>query len=78
MAAALPAALSSQLFYQLYESDIVFEDAYGVWREDVADDTPGKDKALFQARAHSPRAHSPRARPPATRPPAACPPPPRA
>ena len=32
-------------------SQVVFEDAYGVWREDVNDVTPGKDKALFQVRA---------------------------
>jgi len=37
-----------KLFYNLYETDIVFEDAYSVWREDVSDETPGKDKALFQ------------------------------
>lgn len=28
--------------------DVVFEDAYGVWQEDLVDQTPGKDKALFQ------------------------------
>jgi len=43
-----PQGLIKKLFYNLYESDIVFEDAYGVWREDVSDETPGKDKALFQ------------------------------
>lgn len=43
-----PAGLIKKLFYQLYEADVVFEDAYGVWREDVNDVTPGKDKALFQ------------------------------
>ena len=43
-----PSGLIKKLFYNLYESDVVFEDAYGVWREDVNDDTPGKDKALFQ------------------------------
>jgi len=37
-----------KVFYNLYETDIVFEDAYSVWREDVSDETPGKDKALFQ------------------------------
>ena len=42
-----------KLFYNLYETDVVFEDAYGVWREDVNDATPGKDKALFQVRAHT-------------------------
>jgi len=43
-----PHGLIKKLFYNLYETDVVFEDAYGVWREDVNDDTPGKDKALFQ------------------------------
>merc|ERR1711871_1615272 len=43
-----PAGPMKKLFYNLYETDIVFEDAYGVWREDVNDQTPGKDKALFQ------------------------------
>ena len=46
-----PAGLMKKLFYNLYESDVVFEDAYGVWREDVNDQTPGKDKALFQVSA---------------------------
>ena len=32
----------------LYKHDIVFEDAYDIWREDTDDDTPGKSKALFQ------------------------------
>lgn len=43
-----PQGLMKKLFYNLYETDVVFEDAYGVWREDVNDQTPGKDKALFQ------------------------------
>jgi len=43
-----PHGLIKKLFYNLYETDVVFEDAYGVWREDVNDATPGKDKALFQ------------------------------
>ena len=43
-----PNGLIKKLFYNLYETDVVFEDAYGVWREDVVDSTPGKDKALFQ------------------------------
>ena len=44
----MPQGLIKKLFYNLYETDVVFEDAYGVWREDVNDETPGKDKALFQ------------------------------
>jgi hypothetical protein len=43
-----PRGLLKKLFYILYVSDIVSEDAYGVWREDVSDETPGKDKALFE------------------------------
>jgi len=43
-----PSGLIKKLFYNLYETDVVFEDAYGVWREDVVDTTPGKDRALFQ------------------------------
>ena len=45
---AQPAFARAQLFYQLYNVDIVFEDAYGVWREDVGNTTPGKQQALFQ------------------------------
>ena len=44
----LPGARGSQLFFQLYNVDVVFEDAYGVWREDVGNETPGKPQALFQ------------------------------
>jgi len=43
-----PAGLIKKVFYNLYETDIVFEDAYTVWKEDVSDETPGKDRALFQ------------------------------
>ena len=43
-----PQGLIKKVFYSLYETDIIFEDAYVVWREDVDDDTPGKDRALFQ------------------------------
>ncbi|KOO53292.1 eukaryotic translation initiation factor 4 gamma 2 [Chrysochromulina tobinii] len=40
--------LMKKVFYNLYETDIIFEDAYVVWREDVVDETPGKNTALFQ------------------------------
>ena len=43
-----PSMLIKKLFYNLYETDTVFEDAFTLWREDTADATPGKDKALFQ------------------------------
>jgi len=45
-----PQGLMKILFYELYELDIVFEDAYSVWREDLLDQTPGKMKALVQVR----------------------------
>jgi len=45
-----PPGLINKLFYQLYEEDIIFEDSYGIWREDLLDETPGKQTALFQAR----------------------------
>ena len=45
---AQPAFARAQLFYQLYNVDIVFEDAYGVWREDLDNATPGKQQALIQ------------------------------
>ena len=45
---AQPASARVQLFYQLYNVDIVFEDAYGVWREDLDNATPGKQQALIQ------------------------------
>jgi hypothetical protein len=43
-----PQGLIKKVFYQMYETDVVFEDAFGVWREDLTDETPGKDKALIQ------------------------------
>ena len=43
-----PDKLMKKLFYQLYEADVILEEAYAVWREDTLDETPGKDKALFQ------------------------------
>ena len=44
-----PPGLITKLFYQLYNTDVVYEDAFGIWREDTTDRTPGKDKALIQA-----------------------------
>ena len=35
-----PSMLMNKLFYHLYQTDIVFEDAYGVWRQDVNDRHP--------------------------------------
>jgi len=36
------------IFFALYNEDIIEEDAYLNWRDDLTDTTPGKDKALFQ------------------------------
>ena len=41
-----PQGLAKKLFYQLYDQDIVFEEAYNVWQEDSDDTTDGKPKAL--------------------------------
>lgn len=35
-------------FTALYELEIVEEDAFLKWKEDITDDYPGKGKALFQ------------------------------
>ena len=43
-----PEKLIKKVFYQLYENDVIVEEAYGTWREDTTDTTPGKNQALFQ------------------------------
>jgi translation initiation factor 4G len=35
-------------FVNLYELDIIEEDAYLKWKEDIRDEFPGKGQALFQ------------------------------
>ena len=45
-----PQGLAKMLFYKLYDDDIVFEDAYSVWRENDDDSTPGKLKALAEVK----------------------------
>ena len=44
-----PKNLMKDLFYQLYESDIILEEAYLAWQEDTRHDNgPDKRRALFQ------------------------------
>lgn len=35
-------------FVNLYDLEIIEEDAFLTWKEDLAQDYPGKGKALFQ------------------------------
>ena len=37
-----------KLFYQLYEADVILEEAFTVWREDTSDQGANKMKALVQ------------------------------
>ncbi|CAF1033586.1 unnamed protein product [Adineta ricciae] len=43
-----PKELLLRLFVYSYDLDIIEEDAYFKWKEDLNDDIPGKGKALFQ------------------------------
>lgn len=43
-----PKDLLLRLFVHSYDLDIIEEDAYFKWKEDLNDDIPGKGKALFQ------------------------------
>ena len=43
-----PEKLMKKLFYQLYEADVILEEAFTVWREDTSDQGPNKMKALVQ------------------------------
>jgi translation initiation factor 4G len=36
------------MFVNLYDLDVIEEEAFLKWRDDVSDDHPGKGKALFQ------------------------------
>ena len=47
---SFPSGLLKKIFYHLYNEDVVFEEAYSVWREDLGDSTPGKMEALVHAR----------------------------
>lgn len=40
-------------FVNLYDLEIVEEDAFLKWKEDITDAYPGKGKALFQVRYHA-------------------------
>ena len=37
-----------RLFFKLYETDVILEEAFRVWRDDTSDETPGRDTALVQ------------------------------
>ena len=39
-----------RLFHLLYNCDVVEEEVYHSWKEDITQDFPGKEKALFQVR----------------------------
>ena len=39
------------MFMNLYDLEIIDEDAFLRWKEDLTDVFPGKGKALFQVRA---------------------------
>lgn len=39
-------------FVNLYDLEIIEEDAFLTWKEDLSQDYPGKGKALFQVRVH--------------------------
>eukprot|EP01137_Pigoraptor_chileana_P026610 Opistho-2@8165 len=43
-----PTGLLERHFDALYNLDIVDEEAYNIWKEDVNDSLPGKQRALFQ------------------------------
>ena len=44
----LSVGLLLRLFHLLYNCDVVEEEVYHSWKEDIAQDFPGKEKALFQ------------------------------
>ena len=46
----LCAGLLLRLFHLLYNCDVAEEEVYHSWKEDFAQDFPGKEKALFQVR----------------------------
>ena len=46
----LSAGLLLTLFHLLYNCDVVEEEVYHSWKEDITQDFPGKEKALFQVR----------------------------
>ena len=48
-----PKGMLLRWFVLLYDMEIVEEEAFLKWKEDLTDDTPGKGKALFQVRSIS-------------------------
>ena len=42
------AGLLRRLFMNLYDLEVIEEDAFLRWKEDLNDEFPGKGKALFQ------------------------------
>jgi len=43
-----PKGLISHLFCDLYDNDVILEDVFKQWKEDLHDPTPGKDKAIIE------------------------------
>lgn len=46
-----PSGLMLRVFSYLYDMDVVEEEAFMKWREDISQQFPGKGKALFQVRS---------------------------
>jgi translation initiation factor 4G len=44
----LPKGMMERLFVDLYDQDVILEEAFKMWRDDTEDRTPGKQEALFQ------------------------------
>lgn len=45
---SFPKGMLLRLFMYMYDSEIVEEDVFLKWKEDITDEYPGKGKALFQ------------------------------
>lgn len=45
------AGLVKRLFHEIYDYDLVTEDAFTLWKEDTDESTPGKRRALLDANA---------------------------
>jgi len=43
-----PKGMLLRLFMQMYDNEVIEEDAFVKWKEEVNDEYPGKGKALFQ------------------------------
>lgn len=42
-------------FHNLYDLEVIEEEAFMKWKEDISDDYPGKGNALFQVRKYNPK-----------------------